>query len=214
MARLAIESALRLMRCHYHLQASTSDDVMNICTIKECQQPQKTKTLCLRHYNKQYHEMRRKTPGFVSSSGKCLRWIDAHVNYDNNDCIVWPYARTKAGYPNMKYKGGYIVASRLMCIKAHGYPSSECYQAAHSCGGGHKGCMNPNHLSWKTPKENEADKVVHGTKLYGESCSFSKLTWSKVDQIRADRLIMSGVDTVRKNGVATQCVSRIHLNQR
>lgn len=50
-----------------------------------------------------------------------------------------------------------------MCQKAHGDPPSPKHDAAHSCGRGHEGCVNPNHLSWKTKKQNQADRITHGT---------------------------------------------------
>jgi hypothetical protein len=61
------------------------------------------------------------------------------------------------------YLGDTLYAHRLMCQLAHGDPPTPDHIAAHSCGRGHEGCVNPNHLSWKTYSENELDKRVHGT---------------------------------------------------
>jgi hypothetical protein len=68
-------------------------------------------------------------------------------------------------------------------------PPSSKYQAAHKCGNGHLGCVNPKHLSWKTRAENEADKIAHGTISRGERNGHAKLVEASVIAIisRADR---------------------------
>ncbi|WP_292637037.1 hypothetical protein [Mesorhizobium sp.] len=48
--------------------------------------------------------------------------------------------------------------SRLVCEEVHGPPPSPDHEAAHSCDNGDLGCATKRHLSWKTPKENTADK--------------------------------------------------------
>jgi len=44
--------------------------------------------------------------------------------------------------------------------------------------------VNPRHLSWKTPKENEADKIFHGTLQQGELIHHAKLTTAEVHAIK------------------------------
>lgn len=56
--------------------------------------------------------------------------------------------------------------------------------AAHSCGKGSSGCVAKRHLSWKTPSENEADKLVHGTSPRGARCGTAKLTEAEIREIR------------------------------
>ena len=48
-------------------------------------------------------------------------------------------------------------------------------------------CRNNRHtnLRWATNKENEADKLIHGTRVMGERCHASKLTAQLVASIRA-----------------------------
>jgi hypothetical protein len=48
-------------------------------------------------------------------------------------------------------------------------------------------CVNPNHLRWATRKENEADKISHGTHNRGERHGQSKLTESMVLEILATK---------------------------
>jgi hypothetical protein len=94
-----------------------------------------------------------------------------------------------------------------MCILAHGEPPFEGAQAAHSCGKGHEGCVNPQHLSWKTAKANTADKYDHGTILRGEANPLAKLTDEQVIAIRAD---MRSLQTVADDyGVTISAVEAI-----
>jgi hypothetical protein len=72
-----------------------------------------------------------------------------------------------------------------MCERKHGPAPTLDHEAAHSCGKGHEGCINPHHLDWKTPAENQADKLTHGTHRRGERCPTAKLTEKDVREIRA-----------------------------
>lgn len=45
-------------------------------------------------------------------------------------------------------------------------------------------CVHPQHVSWKTQKENEADKAVHGTAMRGERHHQAKLGEADVGLIR------------------------------
>jgi len=75
-------------------------------------------------------------------------------------------------------------AHRLMCTLAHGEPPTPKHTAAHSCGRGHEGCIHPQHLSWKTQKENLADCTLHGTQGRHRHGPVGKLTLDQVQKIR------------------------------
>jgi hypothetical protein len=74
-----------------------------------------------------------------------------------------------------------------MCILAHGGPPTAEHEAAHRCGNGHLGCINPNCLRWATPEENEADKTEHDRVKKGEAHWKSALTEEKVRLIMTDK---------------------------
>ena len=115
--------------------------------------------------------------------GRAIAWIKAHVDYDSDDCLTWPFALCR-GYGDFSVDGKRHYAHRYMCELVHGPAPSPEHHAAHSCGRGDQGCVNPRHLSWKTPSENMQDKRVHGTtKPAGKP--FRWLTQEQVDQIRA-----------------------------
>lgn len=92
-----------------------------------------------------------------------LRRIVAAPRVD--ECIIWPFATNepKPGllYGQVIFEGRVTSANNAVCCIAYGPAPSPEHEAAHSCG--KSLCVNPGHVRWATPKENEADKVDHGT---------------------------------------------------
>lgn len=71
---------------------------------------------------------------------------------------------------------------RLVCHAFHGDPPTKRHQAAHKNGVRSDNAFD--NLEWKTARQNEADKSLHGTRLVGELCASSKLTGKTVIEIR------------------------------
>lgn len=61
--------------------------------------------------------------------------------------------------------GSYHQVNRAVCSAFHGKPPCEKYEAAHLDGKTNNN--RPQNLAWKTPAENAADKVRHGTAPIG-----------------------------------------------
>jgi len=118
-----------------------------------------------------------------TSEGSLPTWIEAHRNYDGDDCLTWPFARVAGRYGRVTREGKPHYAHRIMCELRHGPPPTPKHDAAHSCGKGFQGCVNPRHLDWKTRKENMADKLKHGTHIYGEKCGSAKISDSQAWEI-------------------------------
>lgn len=117
--------------------------------------------------------------------GAAIQWLRAHVGHVGADCLQWPFS-TSRGHANLSLNGKVLKACRLMCEFAHGNPPTPKHEAAHSCGRGHLGCINPQHLSWKTRTENQHDRREHGTAgKAGWSHVRYKLTIEQVAEIRA-----------------------------
>jgi hypothetical protein len=96
------------------------------------------------------------------NGSKLMLWIrDVALVYQGDDCLPWPFARNPTGYAATGRRGKTIYIHRLICEEVNGPPPEPRYQAAHSCGKGHEGCVNPRHLSWKTPGENQAEGPNH-----------------------------------------------------
>jgi hypothetical protein len=104
--------------------------------------------------------------GWNKGTGSAYKWLVDHMAYQHDYCLIWPFSLTR-GYGHLSYKGKRYAAHRLMCELVYGDPPVFGYQAAHSCGKGHKACVNPRHLSWKEAADNQLDKRVHGTAYRG-----------------------------------------------
>jgi len=154
-------------RLHYYRWYNKGDPAykkpVKICAAKGCGRPSYSLGFCPAHYER---FRRHGTPeGGRVSNGVPAEWIfSTALPYMGTECLEWPFAKYQNGYGLVRHDGRNTVASRFICMLAHGEPPTEFHEAAHTCGKGHLGCVNPRHLSWKTKIENEADKKVHGTR--------------------------------------------------
>jgi hypothetical protein len=95
----------------------------------------------------------------------------------------------------------------------NGPPPTPEHEAAHSCGKGHEGCIAPGHLEWKTPAENTADRLVHGTHSRGERSYWAKLTEADVREILAMKGIIPQRKLAVRFGVTHQTIYKILRRQ-
>lgn len=141
--------------------------------------------MCLKHWARWRHngdpEITRKSP-----NGSLEAWLVEHQDHHGDDCLIWPFGRAKDGYAGYATVGGIVdYAYRHMCSLVHGEPPSGGHQARHSCGNGHRGCVHPEHVSWGTPVENQADRLLHGTDARGSKSTVAILSEDDVRTIRA-----------------------------
>ena len=156
-----------------------------ICAIPLCCKPVHGWGWCRKHYLR-YQRNGDPLKLVKTERGLMLKWIKDHTDHVGAECLTWPFARKAQGYGlRMVWDKKEIAPHRLMCIIVHGQPPTSRYDAAHSCGNGHLGCVNPQHLRWATRTENAADMVIHGTQLRGERSPSAKLTEEQVLAIRA-----------------------------
>lgn len=114
----------------------------------------------------------------------CKIMFRAGLQQQREDCLIWPLTRTPGGYGQLRVRGWAQGAHREVCERAHGPAPTPDHQAAHSCGQGHEGCVNPLHLRWATHSENQMDRAEHGTSNRGEDNHFDKLSEDQVREIR------------------------------
>lgn len=135
------------------------------CAATGCGQEASRRGLCTKHYKRFMRHG--STDGGGSFRNVCMKWLTDHADHSSDECLIWPFARTARGYGTIRVKGSETTASRQMTILAHGDPPSPTHQAAHRCGNGHLGCVNPKHLRWLTCSENNLEKHEHGTMQVG-----------------------------------------------
>lgn len=154
------------------------------CTIDGCQMPNLAKGLCSKHYSRVYRHSDADTLKILGK-GEAVDWLRSHVFHGGDECLTWPFSsKNTQGYGVTSFEGRMQNASAVMCHLAHGEKPTQGHEAAHSCGNGHLGCVNPRHLRWATRSENHADKHGHGTMPKGQSHPFAKLTDAQVAEIR------------------------------
>lgn len=133
---------------------------MKICSIKGCAKPLCCRGMCEMHYARARKEGLPVRPR--RKKGEAMEALRLLMSVEISECLPWPLSVNPSGYGVLTFRGKLTLASRAMCIMAHGDPPSAEHEAAHSCGNGHLACTNKRHLRWATPEENEADKLVIG----------------------------------------------------
>lgn len=147
------------------------------------------------------------------SEAKTFMW-DTLAYTSTDECITWPY-RYNRDRPHVKHGGNrYLNVCRILCEAQYGPPKSKDHQAAHSCGNGHLGCVNPRHLSWKTPKENSDDRYLHGTDPRGERNPRAKLNRDIANEIRRRAASASVGDLAVMYDVSRSTIRSIIVGER
>lgn len=78
-------------------------------------------------------------------------------------CITWPFGKNGEGRGRVNIGGKSQNADVAILTASKGERPTPKHECCHSCGNGHLGCVNPDHLYWGTRKENVADAMAHGT---------------------------------------------------
>jgi hypothetical protein len=112
---------------------------------------------------------------------------DFHAQYipePNSGCWIWLGTLERNGYARFKFGGRRPILVHRLSYKLHygKLPRNLC--VLHQCD--IRCCVNPDHLSLGTQKDNAADCVNKGRSSRGERNGLAKLTEADVRQIRAD----------------------------
>lgn len=158
-----------------------------ICSVDGCNKPARARGWCDAHYQR-YRRFRDPLSARpLREHGVPANWLRDHAASPQTSCILWPFGRNGEGYGTVDLGAGSVLAHRAMCEMVNGPAPTPQHHAAHSCGNGKNGCVNPNHIRWATAAENEADKIDHGRTNRGERCGTAKLTAEDVHFIRRMR---------------------------
>jgi hypothetical protein len=195
-----------LCRTHYNKSIPIKK-----CSVDGCEgQAKNNMKFCWKHYAR---ASAHGDPEHETKSEEVRKFIKIAVECKDLACLFWPFPRNpnpKQPRVNVNVDGKTRFASRYICELAHGEPPSLRHHSAHSCGNGHLDCMNASHLRWATPKENSADKLIHGTDNRGEKSHRAILTRVDVRNIR--KLIKIGksdIDIAKLFPVTPSCIYQI-----
>lgn len=175
------------------------------CLILKCNEPHSCHGYCAKHMGRFY----RTGKYTIEEKTTNAQWVRMNVSYGKDDCLIPPFEKGRGKPQTIKVNGNDFNASRYMCILAHENPPTNKHQAAHKCGKGHLNCLNPKHLYWATPSENQMDRVKHRTDIRGEKHPFSKLMNEDVFQIIELVNIMSRTEVANIYGVDNSVINSI-----
>ena len=148
----------------------------------------------------------------TTGKGEARRYFNEVVlPFKGDECLLWPYGADGRGYGTLKSGGRQQYVHRLVCAHSHGEAPTQAHEAAHVCG--NRRCANPQHLVWKTPGENCADRLVHGTHPGGERNGSSKLTSVEVREILGLKGAASQAKIAAMYGISQSNVSYIHAGR-
>lgn len=186
---------------------------MKACSIAGCGKPHFGRGWCSAHY--QRWQSSGSPVGGGTSPGEPMRYLERSVlTYEGDDCLRWPYRSNSHGYGLITIDKKTRVVSRIVCEIIYGPPPDPAMDASHSCGRGHLRCVNKRHLSWKSKRDNQADRLIHGTALLGARNPAAKLSEEDVRQIRALRGIVPQKELAHNFGVWQSHISAIQLGKK
>jgi hypothetical protein len=191
---------------------------LGVCAVEGCGGGLAGGGYCRKHY----HRYRRHGDPLAGGieHGDAQRFMAALSDTGTDDCIPWPFGKTKDGYGRINWQGTPQGAHVVSLTLSKGEKPSPAHESCHSCGNGHLGCVNPKHLYWGTRKENVADMIAHDTAKFfggvksGETASAAKFSDATIEEVRS-RLNAGErqVDIAKDVGMSQAHVSRIKLYQ-
>jgi hypothetical protein len=192
---------------------STAQADYRRCSIEDCENRHEARGLCNKHY---LRLSRNGDPlagrGFDGASSAFF--ATAVLQFVGDECLPWPFIRDRNGYGVFYHKGRKAFVHRVACEAIHGCAPTAKHEAAHSCGKGHEGCVNPRHLRWATPSENQADRIAHGTHCRGSRSKNAKLTELEAAQVLALKGQLSQRSIAKRFGVSAATIQAIHERRR
>lgn len=182
-----------------------------ICSIPECDRPQKAKGYCSKHH---LRLCRRGTVELKNKHGVgntfAERFWSLVAVAEPDHCWLWQAGKAKAGYGQAWFNGKVENTHRIAWYLVNGKWSAN--HILHSCD--NPPCCNPNHLREGTDQDNSNDKQARGRMARGEKIYGSKLTEENVREIR--QMLANGMfqrEIAERFGVKRTAISAISTHR-
>lgn len=158
--------------------------------------------------------MARASANPTKGNGRCVQWLRAHLDYQSDDCLIWPFAgKARNGYGLFGHLGRMTYAHRFMCELVNGPPPTPEHHSSHICGQGRQGCVNPRHLEWKTASENHFERRRHGTHATNKWGPKGKLSTDTVAAIRRLEGLTTNMELARRFDVSVDTIRRVFTGE-
>lgn len=152
--------------------------------------------------------------GANKGKGKVVTWLRENASHAGTNCLKYPFfINPKLGYAQFGLDGKILYAHRFMCELKRGPAPSPQHEAAHTCGNAHMGCINPNHLEWKTHQENAQDRLRHGNYNNRKGQPRFLLNEDQARQIFELKGIKTQFELADMFGVSRCTISSIHTGR-
>jgi len=186
---------------------------MSECSVQGCCKPFVARGFCGAHYM----EARRANKDFsvVRPHGPLKdRFFSKVIKMDG--CWVWLGSKRPNGYGTIQKggKGSATLSAHRLSYEMHKGPIPDGLVVMHSCD--NPSCVNPDHLSIGTYKENTADMIAKGRKrtvsALGTSNGKAKLNDELVKYIRQN-LHKSHASLARELNLSTNCIRGVKIGR-
>jgi len=183
------------------------------CSVHGCGRKHHSHGYCSKH-NHKYIAYGDPLASRGPDKGDVSRFIqEVAMRFKGDDCLIWPFATDGHGYGQFHKNGKQIKTHRHICKMVHGEPPTPTHEAAHFCGNGAGGCVNPHHIGWKTHSQNEQDKLLHGTHKRGGRHHNVKLAESDVLEIMRLKGCVSQRELALRYDVQKSAIASIHAGK-
>lgn len=183
-------------------------NAQRVCSVEECGKSHEARGFCSIHYKRYLRE--HKPQRLYAEKGAGLAFLAEALAAETAECIIWPFAKDKDGYPIGYVDSTRVPLHRYVCGQRHG-PQPPGQMSCHSCG--NRACINKRHVRWGTAQENSDDMALHGTAARGEKHHNTPFTAADVIAIRASYPALTQMAIAAHYGVTPTCINYIILRK-
>ena len=132
------------------------------------------------------------------------QWLMDNKTFIGHECLLFPCMVVHRP-EQVKYNYRDMNAARAMLLMTQGRSSDPKALAVHKCGNGHLSCVNPAHLKWGSPSDNNKDAVLHNA----PSEFIAGMDAALVDEIRSSQEMVKVI--AERTNIPAGVVSAIKL---